>query len=145
VIDAPISHAELASLVASNLTVEAGRALAPTFPYAPGAPVRVAEIYFSRPNELQASWGARFKRIRTAIFLERWKYIRSSDGKDELYDLEHDPAEARNLIGERPALAEKLRAKLETFISEAKRADSGATPVQMSAKELEELEKLGYY
>ncbi len=144
VVSTPLSHAELASLIGSRLDAATSKSLLAKFPYPPGAAIRLAEIYFSRPNELRASWGARFKRVRAALFLEKWKYIRSSDGQDELYDLAADPREAKNLIGEKRELAKQLRAKLENFMSDAKKPDSGATPVEVSPKEADELRRLGY-
>ena len=49
-----------------------------------------------------------------------WKYIHTKDDRDELYDLEADPAEKRSLAAE-PAFAEKrkeLRERLADFMRE---------------------------
>ncbi|MCK6446121.1 MAG: sulfatase-like hydrolase/transferase [Planctomycetes bacterium] len=143
VIDTPVCHAELARIVAATLTDDQERELAKSFPYAPGAQLKLAEIWLSRPNELKASWGARFKRKRAALYLERWKYIRSSDGQHELYDLENDPRETRNLIAEKPELAKTLDERLARFEAESQAA-SQAKPVDVTDEELETLRQLGY-
>jgi arylsulfatase A-like enzyme len=144
IVDTPVCHAELARLIGGSLTAELDAEFAKRFPYAPGAPLRLAELWLSRPNELKASWGARFKRKRAALYLERWKYIRSSDGQDELYDLAADPGEAKNLIGEKPDLAAKLAERLERFERESLAAPTDGVPVEVGAEELEELRRLGY-
>jgi len=58
------------------------------------------------------------RRLR-AMILGDLKYIWASDGTEELYDLQMDPGELRNLAGERPEdvrrLADVLDAKLETL------------------------------
>ena len=45
-----------------------------------------------------------------AIVIEPYKFIWSSDGKHELYDLSADPGETKNLIGSLPAEARRLQA-----------------------------------
>jgi arylsulfatase A-like enzyme len=144
VIDTPVSHAELARLIGAGLTTEQETEFARQFPYAPGAPLRLAEIWLSRPNELAASWGARFKRKRAALYLDKWKYIRSSDGANELYDLEADPREATNLAATKPELAQTLAARLDRFESESRAAEASGAPVEVSDEELNTLRELGY-
>ena len=45
------------------------------------------------------------------VVTERWKYIDSS--RPELYDLENDPGESRNVEGQEPATSDRLRARLK--------------------------------
>ncbi|MCE9593998.1 MAG: sulfatase-like hydrolase/transferase [Planctomycetes bacterium] len=144
VVETRVCHAELARLIGGALTADLDAEFAKHFPYAPGAPLELAEIWLSRPNELKASWGARFKRKRAALYLERWKYIRSSDGLNELYDLAADPRETKNLIGEKVELATKLAERLERFERESLAAPTDGVPVEVGAAELEELRRLGY-
>jgi arylsulfatase A-like enzyme len=51
-----------------------------------------------------------------AVRSERWRYIRYSDGSEELYDHENDPMEWSNLAGD-PKLAE-VKAKLAKWFPE---------------------------
>lgn len=49
------------------------------------------------------------------VYQYPFKYIRSSDGKDELYDLAEDAGETNNLIFERPEIVSNLRECLEAM------------------------------
>ncbi len=58
-----------------------------------------------------------FARGLTAVRGTRYKLISGSDGSLELYDLEHDPGETRNLAEQQPAVLETMREALEAFKS----------------------------
>ena len=67
---------------------------------------------FSNPGDVRLPWegnpvslAGRFRMLRT----ERWKYVHEPGGTDELYDLEQDPDEQRNLAAERPQAAAAMR------------------------------------
>ncbi|MDX1389930.1 MAG: sulfatase, partial [Acidobacteriota bacterium] len=72
------------------------------------------------------------------------KYIHSSDGHHELYDLAADPREARNLIDKRPDLATALARELVRRLE----AGPGALPVEplppLTEEEIRRLKALGY-
>lgn len=74
----------------------------------------LAEYFLEKVAPRAPSWQA----VRTT----RWKYIRYTalDGMDELYDLESDPAETRNLAGD-PAAREHL-ARMRGELERLKRA-----------------------
>jgi len=55
----------------------------------------------------------------------RYKYIWYSNGKDELYDLENDPAEKQNLAAKMPDKVVEMRRKIEDFLSSIDRVDYG--------------------
>ena len=61
-----------------------------------------------------SNWGERPTPLR-GWRTERWKYVESPDGGEELYDLQADPAERRNRIDDgevgesRAAMSESLR------------------------------------
>ena len=65
-----------------------------------------------------SNWGERPTPLR-GWRTERWKYVESPDGGEELYDLQEDPAERRNRIDDgevgesRAAMSESLRAWTE--------------------------------
>ncbi len=114
------------------------------FPYVLGEHPVISENYYSRLNELRNPlWGARFDRVRTAIFDETYKYIHSSDGRHELYDLALDPNEGENLIQEREEIAEGLAARLGEL--QAGRRLPESVPVEApTPEEIEPLRALGY-
>ncbi len=77
----------------------------------------LGENYFARVKDLRRPYGHRFRRVRQAVYQGQWKYIHSTDGNSELYDLESDPREFTNLIVDRPDVAESLRLWLEEQLS----------------------------
>jgi arylsulfatase A-like enzyme/Flp pilus assembly protein TadD len=69
----------------------------------------------------------------------RWKYIEAP--RPELYDLERDPMETRNVVDSESSRAEALRSELALLLEE-ERATSGSVP-GLGEVPLELLEKLG--
>ena len=69
----------------------------------------------------------------------RWKYTEAP--RPELYDLEQDPMETRNVVTSEPSRTRALRAAL-ALILEQERSASGSAP-QLGDVPLELLEKLG--
>jgi arylsulfatase A-like enzyme len=92
-------------------------------------------LYASRTN------GMAWKR---AVVRGRYKLIVTRPGETELYDLESDPGERRNLAGERPALAEELLRSSDEFRSTAHRWDGSRTTIELDEKDLRRLKDLGY-
>jgi len=70
-----------------------------------------------------------------------WKYIRAP--KPELYDLAQDPAEEKNLIGEKMSVAAELGRKLAALAAGSE-AEGGGTARRMSSEEERKLRSLGY-
>jgi len=81
---------------------------------------------------------------KRAVVRGRYKLIVNRPGEDELYDLESDPGEQRNLAGEKPALVEELLRSSDDFRSTAHRWDGGRTTIELDEKALRRLEELGY-
>jgi arylsulfatase A-like enzyme len=80
-----------------------------------------------------------------ALRTRDYKYIWSSEGRHELYDLNHDPQETRNLITIDKAKASELRIKTEAWMSSFSRED----PIHAAHQGLEgpvkeRLRALGY-
>jgi N-acetylglucosamine-6-sulfatase len=76
----------------------------------------LAEYFLEKVAPRAPSWQA----VRTA----RWKYIRYTEikGMDELYDLQSDPRETRNLVND-PAAGDdlaRMRAELERLSRETR-------------------------
>ena len=113
------------------------------FPYEPGNHPAIVENYYSRAKDLAKSYGARFDRVRTAVLFDDWKFIRSSDGLHEMYDLAKDPAEAHNLIDSAPDAVKRAERILSEFM-EGKEVEANAPGIDVGSDEVEMLEELGY-
>jgi arylsulfatase A-like enzyme len=70
------------------------------------------------------SW-RRYAHELVALRTTNYKYIRSSEGRDEMYNLEKDPEEANNLISAEPEKEMELKHKLETWKASFERAPVG--------------------
>ena len=138
------SSVDLPALVLDHLPARLAAKYRKAYPYRPGNHAVVAENYYSRIKDLEASYGERFQRVRTAIFFDRWKYIHSTDGNSELYDLESDPLEQRDLYADKQALVEILAGKLEAFRTEGPPAEGGGAVPVLGEEDLEEMRRLGY-
>jgi arylsulfatase A-like enzyme len=90
---------------------------------------------------------ASFRKGDLALRGRGWKYIRSSEGGEELYDLVADPGERTNRCKEQPGDCERHRARLAERVAEHRtRADSLAGPeaAKIDDATLEDLKELGY-
>ncbi len=73
----------------------------------------------------------------------RWKYLEgTTDGTRELYDLQRDPDERRNLVDEQPERADELAARLAAWL-EAHRVE-GEAESGLEDGDAERLEAMGY-
>ena len=95
-------------------------------------------------RRLHPGWDpAPWLRSQRALYRGRYKWIAPSVGDDELYDLERDPTEARNLASLREIDASILRATLAQLESELTPCAAGPVPT-VSDRDRELLEMLGY-
>lgn len=116
------------------------------FPYRWPETTILAENHFARLKDVNARWGYRFRRERFAIFWKFWKYIHSSDDQHELYRLDRDPEESRNLVETRAPIAQKLDDWLQpalTAISEQE-AEEEYEQRELTKEEEERMRSLGY-
>jgi arylsulfatase A-like enzyme len=142
--DTPISSADIPYLIASSLEPALRDEMRTLFPRAPGSQPVIVENHYSRTADLQSPiWGARFHRVRRALLDWPYKVILSSDGENEVYDLEADPGESRNLIDVRPELAQRLRRQLEERVVEPDPERVRSAP-ELSDAERKDLRALGY-
>ena len=148
VIEEPLSLVEIPCLVLAALPRAAAERLASAFPCGAQSEGAFAEIRYTRPKDLNAEYGARFRRERTAIYLGSHKLIRSTDGQHELYDLERDPRETTNLFRSGEELSDGLLAEITALRERADRGLLDAAPVGdpglEPALDLDELRELGY-
>lgn len=77
---------------------------------------------------------------------ERFKYVLSSRGEEELFDLHRDPGERANVIREHPTVAEELRAALRKRFGADGHRDGGDGPGTdaLDGELRKRLEALGY-
>jgi len=73
----------------------------------------------------------------------RWKYVHRTRGRDELFDLQQDPYEIRNLVAEHPERAREMKARLLARVN-ALREGAVLEPDPVDAETAELLEELGY-
>ncbi len=144
-VETPLSSAHVPHLIAGAFEPALAARLQVLFPRAAGADPVLAENYYTRARDLlDPRWGWRFDRVRRAFYEWPWKYVESSDGQHELYDLAADPGEERNRIRERPERARELASRLAARLERAPGAGTGPRLADPDAAELEELRALGY-
>ena len=108
----------------------------PTAPPTPYAAIR--EAY---PGWDSSPWD----RSLQAIFDGRYKYIRASDDRDELYDLTKDPRELMNLIRREPQVAQELAGLLDSAVANFEIHQPTEHPDDYMPEDLRKrLEDLGY-
>jgi arylsulfatase A-like enzyme len=139
-----ISSVDLAGMIVDKLPAEVKKNADGLFPFRPGNHPVLAENYYTRLRDLRNPlFGTRFNRIRTAFYRDRYKYIRSNDGKNELYDLRSDPGEQTNLIDDNEPIAHRCAGELESF--QRARPTTAPEPVRtLNAQTLEQMRALGY-
>ena len=88
-----------------------------------------------------------------AITHNKWKYIFTEVselrdinklGPEELYDLDNDRGESRNLINQKPKIAKEFREKLLSFTRYAHERSISSTKVSIDKRTKEQLKALGY-
>jgi arylsulfatase A-like enzyme len=72
-----------------------------------------------------------------------WKYVHATEKPDELYDLQSDPFELRNVIDEQPQVARRLRERILSLVGDARQPRTAAAD-SLPAEHLRELRALGY-
>lgn len=89
------------------------------------------------PNSNSAIYNKSLKCIRS----DNFKYIIASNGKEELYNLEKDPGESKNIINEMRKKAEELSSKLS---EELRSPPIGRRVVAFDDEQKKRLQALGY-
>lgn len=108
------------------------------FPNAPGNHPVIAENYYARTKR-------RFRApVRTAVFDWPHKYIDSSDGQSELYNLSTDPNESNNRLRYEPGTVRRLKMVLDTYRNERGTFDSIVEMTPLDSEEIQKLKALGY-
>ncbi|HEX9739164.1 MAG TPA: sulfatase-like hydrolase/transferase [Ignavibacteriaceae bacterium] len=71
---------------------------------------------------------------QAAIRSEMWKYIRLSDGKEYLFNLNSPLHEKRNLINKKPKVAQRLNNDLSEWLNNLKTQELGNGPINQQEK-----------
>lgn len=79
---------------------------------------------------------------KSALQSRKWKLTLASEEGEELFDLEEDAFELRNVAGEHPEVAEEMRADILSRLGAT--ADPETAPGEFTAERMEELRALGY-
>jgi len=89
-------------------------------------------------------WGSRFDRDLVSARTLRYKYVHSSTGEEELYDLDFDPGELKNLAAEDPEATGSMRALVEAWRRSLAAASQGERQEEIDQGLIENLRSLGY-
>ena len=93
---------------------------------------------FAQRRPLDTGDGGEVYALRTASH----KYVRRTEGEDELYDLLDDPGELTNVEG--GGTRERMRAELEAHLARYRAHRRAFPEVEVSERFLDELRSLGY-
>ncbi|MBW2289585.1 MAG: sulfatase [Deltaproteobacteria bacterium] len=102
---------------------------------------KAGEVPIDRVLFASRTTGMAWKR---SVIRGRYKLIETRPGGTELYDLDSDPGERRNLVDERGELSEELLRFSRDFRTSAPKWDGVRTTVELSPEDLRRLEELGY-
>ncbi len=139
VIDDMASLVDVPNLIISELPHTIADQIGYDFPYVFKKHLIISETYYT-PNNIVK----RFNRVRTAVYEWPFKYIHSSDGEHELYNLLEDPQELNNIIDAHSDMVVRLKQQLSY-----KQSTNIKTPLtielpQFSDKITDKLKALGY-
>lgn len=98
-------------------------------------------LYMAKNFGIDAS---HINKDQRAIIFKGYKYIQTSRGEEELYDLKADPNESHNLASEKKEITAALKSKLvEAYKTDWPRA-AGGKKIQMDKETESKLRSLGY-
>ena len=104
-------------------------------------------VHFAELNRnlwMMGSYGPRFDRDLEATYRDQYKLIRTDRGVVELYDLDSDPGETRDLAASEPEIVLELEAELDAFGEAVPWQSQRGDGVSLSPGLAEQLEALGY-
>jgi arylsulfatase A-like enzyme len=109
---------------------------------APGKrPIVISEEF---PKGVAVNWHQRFNKTSRAVYSGTFKYISSTSGERELYDLSQDPNETNNLCNENDDLALELETMLENWLASVKDEYKSTTTTKLDPETYDRLKSLGY-
>lgn len=127
-----------------------GRSLVPAKLVDNPLPFAISEYLVPNLDRMQRLYPhkdlSHYKRALRAIRREGYKYIWTSDGQPELYDLTIDSGETNNLVNQKTPLAKELQAQLDKWLTSIQKL----SPAQQPAANIDDavvtqrLRDLGY-
>ncbi|MFT4540154.1 MAG: arylsulfatase A-like enzyme [Planctomycetota bacterium] len=109
----------------------------------PGGHLVFAENHFSRPRDLlRPEYKGRFKRERTALYTDEYKYIHSSDGQHELF--RRAQGEGENLLSAEPEVAAQMAERLQLVVAADRWNGTPQEAGPLDAAHQEAMRGLGY-
>jgi arylsulfatase A-like enzyme len=143
--DTVIAGTDLPGMILAACGGEAAARHAFAFPDRPGQHPVLAENYYTRDKDLfHPVWGHRFQRVRMALIDWPWKFILSSDGRDELFNLVEDPREADSRLEREPDIVAVCRDRIARFGAEREQATRLLVQPPLTEQEKAQLRSLGY-
>ena len=82
--------------------------------------------------------------LKKAVLHENWKYVISSPGSNEIFDLETDPKEKFDQISEKSYIANSLHSELTRFEDTCKKYTQKNVTIAATKEKLKEMKALGY-
>ena len=143
VVDEPVSLSNVPRMVFAQLPALVEQRYAKTFPNVAGAHPTVSENYYLRGPIVESPvFAEKAKHVRTALLDWPYKYIESTDGTRELYDLSTDPQELTSL--ERVGESQRLARALSDYMSSRPRSSEVVEQSPMTEEELKRMRAIGY-
>jgi len=96
----------------------------------------------SFPEGGMADMHIKFRRIERALFSGPLKFVNSTAGKREVYDLSRDLNEKENLYNGKDSLSKELEARLNQWLKDTK--EESSSTIQLGKGAIERLKSLGY-
>ncbi len=113
----PVAGMDIPYLILSHLPNPILSEGTKSFPFRPGNHPFISEKYYGGKDLIfDERFGKRLNRIRIAVIDAPWKLIHSSDGKHELYNLDQDPREQKDIHSAHPKESKRLENQLRSFI-----------------------------
>ena len=96
----------------------------------------------SFPEGGMADMHIKFRRIERALFSGPLKFVNSTAGKREVYDLSRDLNEKENLYNGKDSLSKELEARLNQWLKDTK--EESSSTIQLGKGAIDRLKSLGY-
>lgn len=85
-----------------------------------------------------------FRRGLRSLHYENWKFIWGTDGRHELYDLEHDPLEKNDLLQQAPEQARAMETRLQAVLAGLPKMRDAEAAGELDDETKAQLRALGY-